>query len=149
MSVQDPHRACHEATEFWYSFEYRALLYDVEVDGYHTYVKAAHSPEDRQTHLDERVYPHRDPHGFKFSSHDMTEAEQEACLANVELVVRLFGAVRCEGDSEKPSWDKPTLFPVPKLLALFLEAKRTEMYKAECLTQAILLLQVNMSSIAS
>ena len=64
----------------------------------------------------------------------------------MDLIARLSGDTHCEGDSDEPRWAKPRLFPVPKLLALFLEGKRTEMYKAECLTQAIFLLQVHMLS---
>ena len=147
MSVQDPHKPCHEATEFWYSFEHRALLYDVEVDDRPRHVRAVHSRFEQQTHAIQRVYPrHHDPHGFKFTNPDMNEDQLEASLVNVELIVRLFADHLCESDPEKSSWDKTVLFPVPKPLALFLEAKKAEMYKDECLSQAILLLQAYMLS---
>ena len=73
--------------------------------------------------------------GISFKNGDHGEAN----IANAELVVRLCYHIQNNEQPVKTGLGEP-LIPVPKALALFLAAKRTEMHREESLTQAITLL---------
>ena len=91
-------------------------------------------------------HDHWTPHGIEFSGSELTEVQQQANIANVELVVRLWNQAEENDPLDQPQWRKRCIFPVPKLLALFLAARRIEMHKEESVSQALLLLQVYLSS---
>ncbi len=146
MAVEEPHGLPVESTAFWYSSEHKALLYEVTVDDGGTWAEPDHSKGSAKLAL-ALSFPHyhSSPHGIDFTT-GLTEDQQEANHANVELVVRLWSQAEEETPLEEPHLSRRCIFPVPKLLALFLAARRTEMHKDESVSQALLLLQVHLLS---
>ena len=94
-----------------------------------------------QEHLEYYGLLHTDPHGIEFADPKLTEAQQLSNVANVELVIRLWNQFEHDDPPHQPSRIRPRILPVPKLLAIFLEGRRTEMHKDESIAQALLLLQ--------
>ena len=82
---------------------------------------------------------HYQPHGISFTDATAQDDHGETNVANTELVVRIWCQIT---NNEQPARAGPRepLIPVPKVLALFLAAKREDMYREESLTQAIALL---------
>ena len=147
MALEEPHGSPLESTEFWYSTEHQALLYEVTVNERGTQAEADHSKGSARLAF-ARDYPHNhwSPHGLEFSGLGLPEVQQQANIANVEMVVRLWNQAEEETPLDQPHLSRRCIFPVPKLLALFLAARRTEMYKEESISQALSLLQVHISS---
>ena len=76
----------------------------------------------------------------------LPEIQQQANIANVEMIVRLWNQAEDKTPLDQPYLSKRCIFPVPKLLALFLAARHAEMHKEESISQALLLLQVYLLS---
>ena len=133
MNVHPPHRPVHESEVFWYYPEEAVLLYENFGEAHPNYLEAKHSERGE--------WGHSDPHGIRFKDAVLRPIQQEMNAANVELVVRL-----CHESGLTPKVEetrRAPFLPVPKFLALFLGAKRTCMYKAETLTQAMILIQTH------
>lgn len=141
MEVSAPHRPAHKSDEFWYYPKEALLLYENKGQPRPNYLESAHSDrgkwEHRQTQQGQGE--HTAPHGIKFRDGLLTPSQRDRNAANAELVIRMcceLGLTPMDEESRRHQ-----LLPVPKFLALFLEAKRTYMYKAESLTQALILMQ--------
>ena len=147
MAVEKPHGSPLESTEFWYSTAHNALLYEVTVNDKGTQAEPDHGKGSARLAY-ERNFPHdhSSPHGLEFSELGLPEVQQQANIANVEMIVRLWNQAEEKSSLDQPWWPKRCIFPVPKLLALFLAARRTQMHKEESISQALLLLQVYLSS---
>lgn len=144
MSISPPHGPVHEEIEFWYDPNEKALLYGNIIQRGTGEAIPDHSKWDERWHSTDKLWRehrpvHFQPHGISFKDAAARCGHGEANIANAELVVRLWCQVK---DNEQPvkSGPKEPLIPVPKALALFLSAKRTDMYRQESLTQAIVLL---------
>ena len=150
MSLEKPHGPSHESSEFWYSTEHEALLYGVTVDESAFEATAIHSRQERLEHREgtngDSLSVHRNLHGIEFSDAALTEEQQRTSIDNVEMIVRLWNQVVDECLASHHSQIEATVLPIPKLLAMFLEGRRTEMYKDESVTQALVLLQIYISS---
>ena len=145
MDVHPPHRPVHESENFWYYPKETVLLYENEGEPRPNHLEAKHSEQGRREHSNARMrWDHLEPHGIRFKDAVLRTAQQEMNAANVELVVRLCYEL---GLTPKVEETRRTPFlPVPKFLALFLEAKRTCMHKEGSLTQAMILIQTQVLS---
>ncbi len=145
MPLYNPHGPVHEATEFWYDTEEKALLYEVSIDGTGTRATADHTSAQERGYLP-GIYPfdhrhdHHEPHGISFVDPEKTEHQQEANSVNTQLVIRLWHQVEYKDQPRRARRREP-LLNVPKPLAIFLAARRNDMHKEESLMQAIALLQ--------
>ena len=143
MNVHPPHRPVHESEDFWYYPKEAVLLYENKGELRLHYLEARHTERSIQDHYQVRRpwFAHSDPHGIRFKDAALRPIQQEMNAANVELVVRLCYELglppRVEETRQTP------FLPVPKFLALFLEAKRAHLYKSETLTQAMILIQTH------
>ena len=144
MSVSAPHGPLHEETEFWYDPNDKALLYEVNLEretgeaipDHNRSVERGHQVDDLWR---EHRPVHYQPHGISFEDAAAPGDYGRANIANIELVVRLWYQIENNEQPSKTRLREP-LIPVPKVLALFLAAKRTQMHREESLTQAIALL---------
>ena len=147
MVVQEPHGSSLESTEFWYGTEHKALLYEVTVNDKGTWAEPDHSKGSARLAVDrDYQHYHSSPHGIEFTAPGLPEVQQQANIANVEMIVRLWNQAEEKTPLNQPHLSRRCIFPVPKLLALFLAARRAEMHKDESVSQALLLLQVYLSS---
>ena len=144
MPVCAPHGPVHEEDEFWYDPKGKALLYEVNILQRHGQVEADHTRTRERGHLrsDFGFYHyHSQPHGICFADLIVNETQRRANVENIDLVVRLWRQIETNEQPTKTGFYEP-LIPVPKTLALFLAARRTQMYRDESLTQAFALLNV-------
>ena len=140
MSISPPHGPIHEEIEFWWDPNEKALLYEINLQRETGEAISDHKRSTEKGHpVDDLWGEHRpvhyQPHGISFKDGDHGEAN----IANAELVVRLWYQIENNEQPAKTGLREP-LIPVPKALALFLAARRTEMHREESLTQAIALL---------
>ena len=141
MEVHPPHRPAHESDEFWYYPKEAVLLYENEGKPSPTSLSAKHSEQGRREHREARKgqREHVQPHGIKFRDGLLTPNQRDRSAANAEFVVRMCHELGLTPvDEESP---RNRLLPLPKFLALFLEANRTCIYEAESVTQAVILMQ--------
>ncbi len=148
MKIYPPHGSIHDQTEFWYDPNEKALLYEVAVQAKPGTAIAEH--EDRHVHRDPVTgmlchHYHYEPHGISFKDVSLQTTTRKANIANIDLIVRLWHQI-VENRQLKRTRIKEPLIPVPKTLALFLAAKRTDMHREASLTQAIGLLQSYVAS---
>lgn len=149
MPLCPPHGPVHEPTEFWYDTEEAALLYEVTLSQNRREAFADHTLAREKGRIPSRFHSdhdHYQPHGITFRDDSIPATLRTANEANTELIIRLW----CQAESnEQPSNSGFTrllpLLPVPKALAIFLEAKRTVMHKGESVTQALILLQAHLT----
>ena len=144
MPVFTPHGPVHEETEFWYDTKEKALLYEVNILQGHRQAEPDHTRTRERGRLrgDLGFYHyHSQPHGICFADLIVNETQGRANLENIELVIRLWCQMETNEQPVKTGFYEP-LIPVPKILALFLAARRTQMYRDESLTQAFALLNV-------
>lgn len=147
MPVEEPHGLPLESTEFWYSTEHKALLYEVTVNEKGTQAEPDHRKGSAKLAVDRNFrHDHLRPHGIDFTASGLTEDQLQANIANVEMIVRLWNQAEEKAPLDQPHLSRRCIFPVPKLLGLFLAARPAEMHKEESVTQALLLLQVHLSS---
>ena len=144
MSISPPHGPIYEESEFWYDPNEKALLYEVIVQQETREAIPIHN------HFTEKGLPnyglrpehipvHYQPHGISFKEATARKDDEEANIANTELVVRLWYQIENNEQPLKAGAREP-LIPVPKALALFLAAKATQMHSEESLIQAFALL---------
>ena len=146
MNVHPPHRPVHESEEFWYYAKESVLLYENKGEPRPHNLEAKHSERGLREHSNAgRSSEHLEPHGIRFTDDVLRTAQQEMNAVNVELVVRLCYELGLTPKVEE-TW-RTTFLPVPKFLALFLEAKRTCMHKEGSLTQALILIQTQALSV--
>ena len=148
MAVLTPHGPVHEDTEFWYDPEEKALLYEVDITAGRGAAEGDHYRARERGRLTDKEWfnhEHYEPHGFTFEDKELEEPQRAANIDNTELVIRLWCQIEA-GEQPARTRRREPLLPVPKPLALFLSAKRAEMYKPESLTQALLLLQSHILS---
>lgn len=148
MPVFTPHGPIHEEMEFWYDPGGRALLYEVKITTGRGDAEADHRRSVERgllTNEEEFHHDHYEPHGFTFEDQELDEPQRVTNIDNTELVIRLWCQIE-NGEQPARTRRREPLLPVSKPLALFLSAKRSEMYKPESLTQALLLLQSYFSS---
>ena len=144
MSISPPHGPIHEEIEFWYDPNEKALLYEVNLQRETGEAIPDHKRSTEKGHpVDDPWREHRpvhyQPHGITFKDATAQDNHGEANIANTELVVRLWYQIENNEQPVKTGLREP-LIPIPKALALFLAAKRTEMHLEESLAQAIALL---------
>ncbi len=144
MSISPPHGPIHEEIEFWYDPNEKALLYEVNLQRETGEAIPDHKRSTEKGHsVDDLWREHRpvhyQPHGISFKDATAQCDYGVANIANTELVVRLWYQIENNEQPAKTGLREP-LIPVPKALALFLAARRTEMHREESLTQAIALL---------
>ena len=142
MDVYRPHRPTHQSDEFWYHPKEAILLYENEGAPFLNRLAAKHSQRDREAHYSERrnSYAHSLPHGLTLTDKLLTPHQRAKNAANTELVIRLCDELGLAPPHE-PDQSQNALLPVPKFLAMFIEANRTQMHKTEYLNQAITLMQ--------
>ena len=148
MPVFTPHNPVHEETEFWYDTKENALLYEVSITTGRGDAEADHHrarESGRLIHRERIHHDHYEPHGITFEDHELDEPQRVANTDNAELVIRLWCQVETGEQPTRARFKEP-LLPVPKPLALFLSAKRSEMHKPASLTQALILLQSHILS---
>ena len=144
MSISPPHGQIYEESEFWFDPNEKALLYEIKVRQ-----ETGEAIPDHKNFA-ERGFPigdlwhehrpvHYQPHGISFKDATARSDDEDANVANTELVVRLWYQIENNEQPIKTGHREP-LIPVPKALALFLAAKLSEMHREESLTQAIALL---------
>ena len=144
MSISPPHGPIHEEIEFWYDPNEKALLYEINIQretgeaipDHRKFTEKGRPVDDLRR---EHRPVHYQPHGISFKDAAARGDHGEANIANTELVVRLWYQIENNEQAVKTGLREP-LIPVPKALALFLAAKRTEMHREESLTQTIALL---------
>ena len=148
MQLHPPHGPVHEPTEFWYDTKEAALLYEVTLSQYPVQAIADHTAAQEKGRLPphfQHNHEHYQPHGITFRDASIPATLRAANMANTELIIRLW----CQAESnEQPSnrgSARLPLLPVPKALAIFLEARKTAMYKEESVTQALMLLQAHLT----
>ena len=146
MELDSPHGPIHEEEHFWYDTKKQALLFEVKVVGEPDHAIPDHSRARERRHLTDRFHgPHYQAHGISFRDCSMTDDIKAANAANAELAVRLWLQVeRNEQPIPDDPFDDPLLLPVPKSLAMFMAARRTEMHQQESMTQAFILLQAHL-----
>ena len=132
----------HQSDEFWYQPKEAVLLYENRGKPSLNYLEAKHSPQDSEAHYRERPnsYVHHVPHGLTFTDYLQTPHQRARNAANTELLIRLCNELGLAPRHE-PDQSQNALLPVPKFLAMFLEANRTQMHKTEYVNQAIALMQ--------
>lgn len=142
MKVYQPHQPAHQSTEFWYYPKGGVLLFENRGKPLLYSLEAEHSQRGREAHYREgpNAVAHHSPHGLTFKHKLLTPHQRMRNAANTELVIRLCGELKLAAPYE-PDRSQNALLPVPKFLAMFLEANRTQMYKPESLSQAITLMQ--------
>ena len=149
MPVCAPHGPVHEETEFWYDTTEKALLYEVKINPTSGQAEADHTRPSERGHVrnnpPDHFHDHYQPHGINFEDATVGELKRQTNVSNTELVVRLWCQIETNEQPVKARFREP-LIPVPKSLALFLAGKRSEMYKPDSLTQALILLQSHVSS---
>jgi len=141
MKIHPPHCPLHASHEFWYYPKEAILFYENEGQPRPTALSAKHSERSRRQHR--RVRPtrweHIEPHGITFKDVLLTPNQRDRNAANTELVIRICIQLGITSPDEDNRRDR--LLPVPKFLALFLEAKRTCMHEEQSVTQALILIQ--------
>ena len=149
MPVFPPHGPVHEETGFWYDTKEKALLYEVNIVDRYEKVEPDHQRTRERGHQWDpyRAYHrHHQPHGIYLLDKVIGESHRKASLSNIELLIRLWLQIE---KNEQP-WFSPheerPLLPVPKALAMFLAEKQAEMYKDECFTQGLNLLQAYLTT---
>ena len=150
MSISPPHGPIHEESEFWYDPNEKALLYEVDIHRETGEAIPDHQRSAERGHSFHDLWRehrpvHYQPHGISFKDATAQDDHGETNVANTELIVRIW----CQmADNEQPARTglREPLIPVPKVLALFLSAKRDDMYRDESLTQAIALLHTYMAT---
>lgn len=144
MTIYPPHGPVHEEAEFWYDLKEKALLYEINIVDRYEKVEADHQRTRERGHmryLRERYHWHHQPHGIYLLDKVIGESLRKASLSNIELLIRLWLQVEKDEQPIFSLYDERPLLPVPKALALFLDAKQTEMHKNESFGQALTLLQ--------
>ena len=144
MSISAPHGPTYEEIEFWYDPNEKALLYEVNLQRETGEAIPDHKRSAERGHPVDDLWRehspvHYQPHGISFEDAAARGDHGEANIANTELAVRLWYQIENNEQPAKTRLREP-LIPVPKALALFLAAKRTEMHREESLNQAIALL---------
>ena len=150
MPVAIPHGPAHEEEEFWYDTQEKALLYEVNIVPGLEQAEPNHSRTRERGHSIgvQPFHHHYQPHGICFADQTINESQRKTIVDNTELLIRLWCQLQDREQPIKPRFREP-LIPVPKPLALFLAGKRFEMYKSESFTQALILLQCQVSSKAA
>ena len=152
MPVSPPHGPIYEENEFWYDLKEKALLYEVDVAEGSGRVQADHSRTRERGYFDRRedfYNPHRhygQPHGIYLLDKVVGESRRKVSLSNIELLVRLWLQVEKNEQPRFAPYDEHQLLSVPKVLALFLAEKRSEMYKDESFGQGLTLLQIYLTA---
>ena len=154
MSISPPHGPIYEETEFWYDPNEKALLYEVNLQRETGEAIPDHMRSTERWHpIDylpsEHSPVHYQPHGISFKdSAEDRGGHGEANVANTELVIRLWYQIE-NGEQPVRTKLREPLIPVPKVLALFLAARRTDMHREDSLTQAIALLHTYITAMGN
>ena len=141
MDVYRPHRPAHRSDEFWYYPKESVLLFENRGQPFLYRLEAEHAQQDREAHYraSRNVVEHYSPHGLSFADRLLPPHQRAKNAANTELLIRLCIELGF-GPPHEPDPSQNALLPVPKFLAMFLEANRTQMHKAEYQHQAIALM---------
>ena len=149
MTVLPPHGPVHEEADFWYDLKEKALLYEINIVDRYEKVEADHQRTRERGHLRNPqglYHRHYQPHGIHLFDKVIGESRQKASLSNIELLIRLWLQVEKDEQPQFSLYDERPLLPVPKVLALFMDAKQAQMYKDESLALGLSLLQTYMSA---
>ena len=141
MEVHRPHRPAHRSDEFWYYPKEAVLFFENRGTPLLYRLEAQHSQQDREAHHREtqNAFEHHSPHGLTFADKLLPPHQRAKNAAHTELLIRLCIELGF-GPAHEPDPSQNALLPVPKFLAMFLEANRTQMHKAEYQHQAIALM---------
>ena len=142
MEIYRPHQPAHQSHKFWYHPKQAVLLYENRGEPFLNRLEADHCRQGIQAHYREgpNAHPHHLPHGLTFTDNFLTPQQRSKNAANTELLIRLCNELGLAPPHE-PDQSQNALLPVPKFLAMFLEANRTQMHKTDHLNQATALMQ--------
>lgn len=142
MEIYRPHHPTYKSDEFWYDHKEAVLLYENKGEPLRYRLEAVHPERGELQYHRERgnQFTHHSPHGLEFKDSLLTPQQRTKNAANAELIIRLCDELGLAPQHET-GLRHNSFLPVPKFLAIFLEANRTEMHKAENLNQAISLMQ--------
>ena len=148
MKIEEPHGPPHESSSFWYDTEEKALLFEVIFRDNAYTPEADHSQgKADQAKRASPWHDHRNPHGIRFPGSSPTDTRENDATKNVELVIRLWHQVIDGEQMDRLHWSQRFL-PVPPTLAILLTARHDQMHNTESITQALVLLQAQVSQTA-